>query len=107
LINNSQPVRRTYLTPPIYITNVTNISPLIQLLEQLVFQQYEIKALAQNQVKVQPKTSDSYRIITKALAERNTQFHTYKLKEERAYRVVLKNMHYSIDPAESKPNSQT
>jgi hypothetical protein len=44
-------------------------------------QQYEIKALAENQVKAQPKTSDSYRTITKALADKRTEFHTYKLKE--------------------------
>jgi hypothetical protein len=41
--------------PPIYITDVTNISPLIQLLEQIAKQQHEIKALADNQVKVQLK----------------------------------------------------
>jgi hypothetical protein len=44
----------------IYITDVQNISPLIQLLEQRAKQQYEIKALAHSQVKVQPKTSESY-----------------------------------------------
>jgi hypothetical protein len=32
--------------PPIYITDVKNISPPIQLLEQIAKQQYEIKALA-------------------------------------------------------------
>jgi hypothetical protein len=37
--------------PPVYITDVKNISPLIQLLEQIAKQQYEIKALADNQVK--------------------------------------------------------
>jgi hypothetical protein len=31
--------------PPIYITDVKNISPLIQLLEQIAKQHYEIKAL--------------------------------------------------------------
>jgi hypothetical protein len=75
---------------PIYIIDVTSISPLIQLLDQIAIQQYEVKALAQNQVKVQPKTSESYRIIIKAVAENHTQFHTYKLKEERSYRAVLK-----------------
>jgi hypothetical protein len=39
--------------PPIYIKGDKNISPLIQPLEQ-----YEIKALADNQVKVQSKTSE-------------------------------------------------
>jgi hypothetical protein len=59
--------------PPIYITNVTNISPFIQLLEQIAIQQYEVKALAHNQVKVQPKISESYRIIIKASAKKHTQ----------------------------------
>jgi hypothetical protein len=38
----------------------------------------------------------------KALAEKQTEFHTYKPKEERSYRVVLKNMHYSIAPVDIK-----
>jgi hypothetical protein len=41
-------------------------------------------------------------MIIKALAEKRTQFHTYKLKEERSYRVVLKNMYYSINHEEIK-----
>jgi hypothetical protein len=45
--------------PPISITDLTNISLLIQLLEQIAKQQKEIKALTGNQVKVQPKTSES------------------------------------------------
>jgi hypothetical protein len=69
--------------PPIYITDVTNISQLIQLLEKIVIQLYEIKALAHNQVKVQHKTSESYRTVIKALTEKRALFHTYKLKEER------------------------
>jgi hypothetical protein len=55
-----------------------------------IYIQDETKALADNQVKVQPATTDSYRAITKALAEKQMEFHTYKPKEERSYRVVLK-----------------
>jgi cell division protein FtsB len=39
-----------------YITGVQNISSVIQLLEQIAKEQYEIKALADNEVKVQLKT---------------------------------------------------
>jgi hypothetical protein len=42
--------------------------------------QYETKSLADNQVKVQPATTDSYSATTKALAEKQTEFHTYKPK---------------------------
>jgi hypothetical protein len=80
--------------PPRYVTGVQNISPIIQLLEQIAKEQYDIKALTDNQVKFQPKTSECNSTIVKALAERHTEFHTYKLKEERSYRVVLKNEQY-------------
>jgi hypothetical protein len=75
---------------PIFVTDVRNTSPLLQLLEHIAKEQYEIKALAGSQVEVQPKTSDSYRTIIKTLAKNHTESHTYKLKEERSYRVVLK-----------------
>jgi hypothetical protein len=48
-------------------TDVKNISLLVQLLEQIAKQQYEIKALAESQVKVRPKTSESYRRNTKGI----------------------------------------
>jgi hypothetical protein len=41
--------------PPIYVTGVQNISPILQLLEQIAKEQYEITALADNQVKIRPK----------------------------------------------------
>jgi hypothetical protein len=70
--------------PPIYITDVKNISPLIWLLEQIAKQYYEIKALADNQVEVQP-TSESYRTLIKALAKK---FHTYKLSRQSSQMVA-------------------
>jgi hypothetical protein len=69
-------------------------SPLLQLLEQVAVHQYKTKTLANNQVNIQPATTDSCRAIIKALAEKQTEFHIYKQKEERSYRVVLKNMHF-------------
>jgi hypothetical protein len=38
----------------------------------------------------------------KVVAEKCTKFHTYKLREKRSHRAVLKNMHYSISPEEIK-----
>jgi hypothetical protein len=52
-VNTSKP-------PPIYVSGVITISPLIQLLEQIVEKQYELKALQSNQVKIKPRNADSY-----------------------------------------------
>jgi hypothetical protein len=86
--------------PPIFVSDVITTPLLLQLLDQIVKQSYEIKALARNKVRIQSKTPDSYRAIIKALDEENTAFHTYKPKHERDYSVVLKNMHFSINPAD-------
>jgi hypothetical protein len=69
--------------PPIYISDVTTISPLIQLLEQIAKHQYELKVLPNNQIKIQPQTLDSYRTIAKVLAEKRSEFHIFdqKMKE--------------------------
>jgi hypothetical protein len=40
--------------------------------------------------------------VIKVLAVKLTEFHTYKPKKERSYRVMLKNMHYSINREEIK-----
>jgi hypothetical protein len=88
--------------PPTYVSNVTTtILPLIQLLEQYAMQ-FEIMALAGNQVEIKPKTSESYKTI-KPLAKKRTAFDTYKLKEERNYRAVLK---ISTTPLILKKSSQ-
>jgi hypothetical protein len=49
LVNQSTPGKEdTPKPPPIYITNVTSIPPLFQLLDKIVPKLYDIKALAQN-----------------------------------------------------------
>jgi hypothetical protein len=46
---------------------------------------------------VQPTTADSYRSITHTLTAKSAEFHSFKPKEERNYKEVLKHMHYSIN----------
>jgi hypothetical protein len=88
--------------PPIYVVGVQNINPLKSLLDEIAKDEYVLKSLGNDEVKVQPKTGKNYSVITKALAQKNTQFHTYKPKLQRTFRVVIKNLHYSTDPEEIK-----
>jgi hypothetical protein len=83
--------------PPIFISGVTNIKPLIELLNALGPNKYLVKTLPHDQVKVQPTESPVYTAIIEALMDRNTEFHTYKPKQDRSFRVVLKNLHPSTD----------
>lgn len=90
-----QPSKIIPKPPPIYITGVANIQPLRNLLNQIAGNEYQMKVLNTDEVKVQPKTEQMYSKLTKALNERNTQFHTYKLKSDKTFNVVLRGIHHS------------
>jgi hypothetical protein len=53
--------------------------------------------LYKDQVRVQPTESAVYTTIVKALIDKNTEFHTYKPRQDRSFGVVLKNIHPSTD----------
>ena len=89
-------------SPPIFVDQVSNIQPLIQLLNEKVPKQYELKIIKANDVKIQPLTDEAYSSIVKDLEEKQTQFFTFKPKNERSFRTILKNMHHSVDVEELK-----
>ena len=86
--------------PPIFIDGVENIEPLNKLLNEIAPDKYTVKALNNEKVKIQPQEGQIYTKIIMALNEKNTQYHTYKHKAERSYRVVLKNIHHSTNGQE-------
>lgn len=45
-----------------------------------------------NNLKLQIKTPDSFRKVTKLLKENEVEFYTYQIKQEKPYRVVLPNL---------------
>ncbi|PNF38076.1 hypothetical protein B7P43_G18153 [Cryptotermes secundus] len=63
-------------------------------------EQYYCKTLSNGTIRVNTSTSDSYRRLIKLLHQDKIVYHTYQLREERAYRVVIRNLHPSI-PAET------
>jgi hypothetical protein len=95
--SETQPTDKVLKPPPIFVHWKDKIQPLTQLLEISAANGYLIRVLYDKQVKVQPKSSENYSAIIKALKENGTQFHTYQMKQDRSYRVVLKNMHHSTD----------
>jgi len=56
--------------------------------------------LANDLIKLNCTTPETYRKIIKHLKENNTYCHIYQLKEERAYRVVIRYLHHSTDITE-------
>lgn len=48
-------------------------------------------------LKLQTYSPESYRTAIKYLKINNVSIHSFKLKEEKAYRVVIRNMHRTTD----------
>jgi PAX-interacting protein 1 len=84
------------------VSGVQNIQPLKKLLVAVTGDDFELKVLTGNQVKIQPKTADKYKTIIQALAEKHTEFRMYQPKEDTSFRTVLRGMHYSTATSEIK-----
>ncbi|XP_033362992.1 probable serine/threonine-protein kinase mkcB [Bombus vosnesenskii] len=88
-----KPRTHTPKPPPIYI-DATIIDPLIDLLNSTAGKEnYIIKQLKLDQVKAQTNTAETYRIVTKALKEKNAGYHTYQPKSDRSYKAVIRGLH--------------
>lgn len=70
-------MRKHLKPPPIFIDKVSNIQPLIDLLNNHAKNRYEVKVLRNEQVKIQAQTSEAYSTIVKQLESKNTEFYTY------------------------------
>jgi hypothetical protein len=88
--------------PPIFVHDIVKIKGLTQQLELTARNGYVLKILHNNQVKIQPKAPEFYTAIIKFLADSKAAFHTFQMKQDRSYRVVLKNMHPSADVEDIK-----
>ena len=53
--------------------HVSNIQPLLSMLNEEVPNQFELKVIKNNQIKIQPLKSKIYSIIIKELTEKKTQ----------------------------------
>jgi hypothetical protein len=77
--------------PPIFIHGVLNYTQMIKRITEVTEEdQYFTKSLTNNVIKLTCKTPDTYRSIVKHFKKHDIYFHTYQLKEERAFRVFLK-----------------
>jgi len=84
--------------PPIFIHGVINYGEMINRIRNIAEdEQYTTKSLTNNVIKINCVTPETYINLMKYLKESNTYYHTFQLKEERAYRIVIRHLHHSTD----------
>lgn len=89
--------------PPIFVHGVMDYAKMILALSDVAeTEQYTTKSLANNMVKINANTSDTYRKLITFMKTSNIVHHTYQLKEDKAYRVVIRNLHPTMPVGEIK-----
>lgn len=84
--------------PPIFLSEVSDIKGMLAYLETKIKKElFFYKVQRDGHVRVMVKTIEEYRKLVKTLNTDFVKFHTYQLKHERAFRVVIKNLHFSTD----------
>jgi hypothetical protein len=94
---NTQP-HKIQKPPPIFLHGVINYDKMIRSINEVAeTEQFYTKSMANNVIKITCLTPETYRTLIKHFKETDVYYHTYQLKEERAYRVVLKYLHHTTD----------
>lgn len=88
--------------PPIIVHNVGQISSLTALLKSSGLNDFSLKTLGNDQIKIQLNCIESYRNVLKKLRENQISLHSYQYKADKPFRVVLRHMHSSADVEEIK-----
>jgi len=79
--------------PPIYVRNVQNYLTFInEISAALQGNEFTCKARTKDII-INTLCPQDYRDAIKYLKSRNAQYHTYQLKEDRAFRVVIRHLH--------------
>lgn len=85
--------------PPFYINTEDyefNIEKMNSIFTRLVgYKSYITKTLP-NKIKIQANTVRSYKILKKYCDDKDIPSHTYQLKSDRAFKIMLKNIHHSF-----------
>ena len=105
-VNNTEDKVRK--PPPVYIENVVNYSSMINCIQTTISKdEFVCKTLANNSVKVNTKSADSYRKLIHLLKQGNVEYYMYQPRDERAYGVVIKILDATISTDDIKDELQS
>lgn len=80
---------------PIFVTNIINFKNFQKdINDEGYTNKYAVKVLS-NQIKIIPEDIPTYKGIISFFKTKNVSYFTHRLKQERSFRVVLKNVHHS------------
>jgi hypothetical protein len=94
---------RTPKPPPIFVHGVVKYDEMIKRIKDVAEEtKYATKSLTNGVIKIICSTPDTHRNMVKYFNDNHIYHHTYQLKTDRAYRIVIKYLHFSTDIADIK-----
>jgi len=79
--------------PPIFVRGVENYLDLCTALIELIGVDNFFCKTSVDRLKIQISNPEPYRVLIQFLKEQEAEFHTYKLKQDKPLRVVIRNLH--------------
>lgn len=90
--------KKSAAPPPIIFPPIDNINEFTRELNKVIgMKSYDYSTQRNGNIRVNCDRPDSYRELVRYCRVKNHQFHTYQLKEERAFRCVIEGLHNSTD----------
>lgn len=88
--------------PPIFIPDVTDVNKMITNLTKVIPKSEISYKSLRNQVMLRISSVDSYRKLVKSLDNSNISYNTFQIRQERAFRIVMKGIHPSTPDTDIK-----
>jgi len=96
------PEKRISLPPPIIVKGVADfVSVRSELLDRVGPNSFTFKSTS-NTLKIQSNSPDVYREIIHFLKDAKAEYHTYQMQENKAFRIVIRNLHPTTNTSEIK-----
>lgn len=98
--SNPQQEKTTHLPPSIMVKGVLDfVSLRAELIDLVGSENFTFKSSINN-LKIQTKNPETYRVIIHFLHEEEADFHTFQMQEHKAFRIVIRNLHPTTNTAE-------
>jgi hypothetical protein len=88
--------RKVPAPPPIYVPGITNTQRLTAIIEQVLNRLNYTLKIINDTIKMKTNKLEYHKTIIDILKEKKVEFHTYQPWQQRAYRVVIRNLHHSV-----------
>jgi hypothetical protein len=85
--------------PPLFVINISEFTQFRKTISEVIQNEFSITAKVNN-IKINVQTIGDFRSLTKLLDEKNYEYYTYRLKEEKDISAIIRNLPMSITTSE-------